>query len=218
MAHYIHFRDPTSMEIEKKLEDIPKCPGTCFFIDVINSTDIKYKSELKDWGKRLNNTFNFISFLNDFPDNVVKGIGDELMLYIPDEDLFSKTSYNNYFGLIEEIIATIDNLVNYPLEETFLKCKVSIHYCTEVYNITFFENANDYYGKDIDLTARLMSKAKANRIVMSEKFFTKVKNDMIDMDIRLDTSALANISSVYMEDFKGVPWPTEFRYIDVREM
>ena len=63
MAHYIHFRDPTSMDIEKKLEGIPKCPGTCFFIDVINSTDIKYKTELKHWGKRLNNTFNFISTL-----------------------------------------------------------------------------------------------------------------------------------------------------------
>jgi len=218
MAHYIHFRDPNSSEIEKQLEGIPKCPGTCFFIDVINSTDIKYKTDLKYWGKRLNNTFNFISFLNDLPDNVVKGIGDELMLYIPDEDLFSKTSYNNYLGLIEEIHATIDNIVNYPIEGTFLKCKVSIHYCTDVYNITFFEHANDYYGMDIDLTARLMSKAKANRIVMSEKFFTKVKNDMIDNNIVIENTSLSNISSVYMEDFKGVPWPTEYRYIDVKEM
>ncbi len=215
MAHYIHFRDPTSTEIEEKLKSIPKCPGTCFFIDVINSTDIKYKSELKDWGKRLNNTFNFISFLNDLPDNVVKGIGDELMLFIPDDDLFSKTSYNNYFGLIEEIYATIDNLVNYPIESTFLNCKVAIHYCTEVYNITYFKNANDYYGMDIDLTARLMGKAKANRIVMSEKFFTKVKNDMIDLNIRQENTSLAKVSPVYMEDFKGVPWPTEYRFIDV---
>ena len=215
MVHYIHYRDPNSSEIEKELEKIPKCPGTCFFIDVINSTDIKYKSELKDWGKRLNNTFNFISFLNDLPDNVVKGIGDELMLYIPDEDLFNKTSYNSYFGLIEEIYATIDNLMNYPLENTFLECKVAIHYCTEVYNISFFENANDYYGMDIDLTARLMGKARANRIVMSEKFFTKVKNDMIDGNIRIENTSLASVSSVYMEDFKGVPWPTEYRFIDV---
>jgi class 3 adenylate cyclase len=215
MVHFIHYRDPNSKEIEKELENIPKCPGTCFFIDVINSTDIKYKSELKEWGKRLNNTFNFISFLNDLPNNVVKGIGDELMLYIPDEDLFNKTSYNNYFGLIEEIYATIDNLMNFPIENTFLECKVAIHYCTEVYNISFFEHANDYYGMDIDLTARLMGKARANRIVMSEKFFTKVKNDMIDSNMRIENTSLAKVSSVYMEDFKGVPWPTEFRYIDV---
>lgn len=218
MAHYIHFRDPNSKEIEEKLESLPKCPGTCFFIDVINSTDIKYKTELRDWGKRLNNTFNFISFLNDFPDNVVKGIGDELMLYIPDEDLFAKTSFNTYFALLEEIYATIDNLVNYPIPETFLNCKVSIHYCTEVYNMTYFEKANDYYGMDIDLTARLMSKAKANRIVMSEKFFTKVKNDMIDQNIRIENTSIADISPVYMEDFKGVPWPTEYRFIDIDEL
>lgn len=215
MAHYIHFRDPNSKDMEEMLGKIPKCPGTCFFIDVINSTDIKYKNPLRDWGKRLNNTFNFISFLNDLPDQVVKGIGDELMLFIPDDDLFSKTSYNNYFGLIEEIYATIDNLMNYPVEDTFLTCKVSIHYCTEVYNITFFERANDYYGMDIDLTARLMSKAKANRIVMSEKFFIKVQNDMVDNNIRIENTSLAKVSPMYMEDFKGVPWPTEYRFIDV---
>ncbi len=215
MAHYIHFRDPNSKEIEKKLAGIPKCPGTRFFIDVINSTDIKYKTDFSDWGKQLNNTFNFISFLNDFPDNVVKGIGDELMLYIPDEDLFSKTAYNNYFALLEEIYATIDNLVNYPVPNTFLNCKVSIHYCTEVYNISYFEHANDYYGIDIDLTARLMSKAKANRIVMSEKFFTKVKNDLVDKNLRIENTSLANISPVYMEDFKGVPYPTEYRFLDI---
>lgn len=215
MVHYIHFKDPTSREIEEKLDSIPRCPGTCFFIDVINSTDIKYRTKLRQWGKRLNNTFNFISFLNDLPGNVVKGIGDELMLFIPDEDLFSKTSYNNYFGLLGEIYATIDNLINYPIPDTFLNCKVAIHYCTEVYNISFFEHANDYYGMDIDLTARLMTKARANRIVLSEKFFIKVKNDMIDHDVRIQDSIISGISPVYMEDFKGVPHPTEYRIIDV---
>jgi len=215
MVNYIHFRDPNSKEIEEQLEGIPRCPGTCFFIDVINSTDIKYRTKLKEWGKRLNNTFNFISFLNDLPDNVVKGIGDELMLYIPDDDLFSKTTYNNYLGLIEEIYATIDNLYNYPIPDTFLNCKVAIHYCTEVYNISFFRNANDYYGMDIDLTARLMIKARANRIVMSEKFFTKVKSDMIDRGLHIQDTSLRDISPVYVEDFKGVPWPTEYRFIDV---
>jgi len=215
MVNYIHFRDPNSKEIEEQLEGIPRCPGTCFFIDVINSTDIKYRTKLKEWGKRLNNTFNFISFLNDLPDNVVKGIGDELMLYIPDDDLFSKTTYNNYLGLIEEIYATIDNLYNYPIPDTFLNCKVAIHYCTEEYNISFFRNANDYYGMDIDLTARLMIKARANRIVMSEKFFTKVKSDMIDRGLHIQDTSLRDISPVYVEDFKGVPWPTEYRFIDV---
>ena len=215
MLHYIHVKSPTSTEIEKTLEKIPKCPGVCFFIDIINSTDIKYKTPLHEWGKKLNNTFNFISFLNDFPDNVVKGIGDELMLYIPDDELKEKESINNYLILLEEIYATIDNIKNFPLPDTFLSCKVSIHYCTEVYNITFFKGANDYYGKDIDLTARLMSKAKENRIVLSEKFFTKVKNDIINLGINEDNTCIKKISEKYIEDFKGVPHPTELRILDV---
>jgi class 3 adenylate cyclase len=215
MVNYIHFKDPTSKEIEDKLRTIPKSPGVCFFIDIINSTDIKYRTDLWQWGKKLNNTFNFISFLNDLPDNVVKGIGDELMLYIPDDELKKKSSYNNYLSLLEEIYATIDNIKNYPVEDVFLNCKVSIHYCTEVYNISFFKSANDYYGQDIDLTARLMSKAKENRIVLSEKFYAKVNNDLFTLNIPRDQTCLKNMSGKYIEDFKGVPFSTEFRVIDV---
>lgn len=215
MLHYIHFKNPNSTEITEILEKVPKCPGVCFFIDIINSTDIKYRTALKEWGKKLNNTFNFISFLNDFPDNVVKGIGDELMLYIPDEELHKKESINNYLALLEEIFATIDNIKNYPIPDTFLNCKVSIHYCTEVYNITFFKGANDYYGQDIDLTARLMSKAKSNRIVMSEKFYIKVKNDIINMGVDSANTCIKHISEKYIEDFKGVPHPTELRILDI---
>jgi class 3 adenylate cyclase len=215
MVHFIHFKNPTSTEIEEKLRQLPKCPGTCFFIDIINSTDIKYKTELWQWGKKLNNTFNFISFLNDIPDHVVKGIGDELMFYIPDTRLKEKNFYNSYLALLEEIYATIDNIKNYPLEDVFLNCKVSIHYCTDVYNITFIEDHNDYYGRDIDLTARLMSKATSNRIVLSEKFYTKVINDLIEMNLQKEDTFVKLVSDKYMEDFKGVPRPTEYRILQV---
>jgi class 3 adenylate cyclase len=215
MVHYINYKNPVSDEIERKLRQIPKCPGTCFFIDIINSTDIKYNSELWEWGRKLNNTFNFISFLNDFPDNVVKGIGDELMLYIPDEELKAKKTVNNYISLIEEIYATIDNIKNYPVPNVFLNCKVSIHYCTEVYNISYFKGANDYYGQDIDLTARLMAKSKINRIILSEKFYTRVENNLVKLNIRKENTCLRHLSEKYIEDFKGVPYPTEFRVIDV---
>ncbi len=170
---------------------------------------------MSDWGKKLNNTFNFISFLNDLPENVVKGIGDELMLYVPDEDLASKETYNNYLALLEEIYATIDNIKNYPIPNIFLNCKVAIHYCTEVYNISFFKGANDYYGQDIDLTARLMGKSLANRIVISEKFYAKVFNDLVTLNISKENTCLKYLSEKYIEDFKGVPGLIEFRVIDV---
>lgn len=214
MAQYIHFRNPNSKEIEKALEKIPPSPGTCVFIDIVGSTRIKYGSDLKTWGRKINNTFNFISILNDFPDNVVKGIGDEIMLYIPDEELAQKTSYNDYFSLLQEIHATIDNIRNFPIEGLFLPCKVAIHYCTDAYNITFLEGANDYYGKDIDLTARLTSKAKANRIVLSETFYQKVRKDYNQKYASNTDCVMTGISGKYLEDFKGVPDSTEFRILD----
>ena len=214
MVKYIHFRNPNSTELDDLLDKIPKAPGTCLFIDIVGSTKIKYEHGLKQWGKMLNNTFNFISILNDFPDNIVKGIGDEIMLYIPDSELKSKDSYDDYFSLLQEIFATVDNIKNFPVEGMFLPCKLAIHYCTNAYNITFLEGFNDYYGKDIDLTARLTSKARANRIVISEAFYQKVHTDYHAKYAEKGDSVMHMISGKYLEDFKGVPDATEFRVID----
>jgi hypothetical protein len=100
MAKYIHDQNPSSTKIREELSSIPTLPGTCLFIDIVNSTEIKYQSKISEWGQKINNTFNFLSLLNEFPDNVVKGIGDEIMLYIPDSELKSKKGYNNYIGLL----------------------------------------------------------------------------------------------------------------------
>jgi class 3 adenylate cyclase len=215
MTYFIHYRDPRSTEIEKYLETIPKCPGTCIFIDIVDSTHIKYQTDLRDWGKRLNNTFNFISILNEFPSHIVKGIGDEMMLFVPDEDLRSRTNCNNYYALLEEIYATLYNIKYFPGDDLFLQAKVAIHYCTEVYNITFLKKYNDYYGIDVDLSARLMLKAKANRIVMSEKYYSQVQNALLELKLPEKTGCLEKVSEKYVEDFKGVPHVTGFRIIDV---
>ena len=215
MLSYIHYRDPYSEEMIGYLHGIPKCPGTCFFMDINKSTDIKYSGGLADWGRKLNNTFNNILYSNHFEKHMVKGIGDEVMLYIPDDELFSGHSNNNYFSLLEDIYASLYNLKNHPDTEIFLDCKVSIHYCTEVYNITFFEGKNDYYGSDIDLTARLMLKSIENRIVMSEKFLIKVRNDLVGLGLNTNSGCLKNVSEKFLENFKGVPVSTEYRYIDV---
>lgn len=214
MAQYIHFTDPNSPEMHRFLEGIPTTPGTCFFIDINKSTDLKYLGGLPDWGRKLNNTFNFISLLNDFPDNIVKGIGDEIMLYIPDGELRRKHTFTTYYQLLEEIYSTVDNIRNFPVPEMFLPCKVSIHYCTEVYNITFFKGANDYYGRDIDLTARLMTKAVENRIVLSERFYARVQNDLADLNLPERYGCVGKISGKFMEQFRGVPEITEYRILD----
>ena len=185
-------------------------------MDINRSTDIKYSGGLTDWGRKLNNTFNNLLYANHFQHNIVKGIGDEMMLFITDEELVGKGTNNNYFALLEDIYASLFLIRHHPDPDLFLNCKVAIHYCTEVYNITFFEGANDYYGSDIDLTARLMTKSVENRIVLSEKFFIKVKNDLVNLGLDSDAGCMRWISDRFIENFKGVPVSTEFRVLDVQ--
>ena len=215
MAQFIHDRNPNSKKIRNKLNELSTCPGTCLFIDIVDSTLIKHQTDIADWGQKINNTFNFLSLLNEFPNNILKGIGDEIMLYIPDDELQSKTGYNNYFGLLSELYSTLYNIKYFPNNDLFLNCKMSIHYCQEAYNITFLEGANDFYGSDIDLSARLMSKAIANRIVLSEDFYKKVNNDVMENNQNINDPAYTLISPKYLEDFKGIPDPIEYRVINV---
>lgn len=215
MAYYIHYTDPNSEEMVRVLEEIPRCPGVCFFMDINRSTDIKYEGGLKDWGRKLNNTFNNLLFANHFQQHVVKGIGDEMMLFIPEEDLQKKSSGNTCYALLEDIYAALFLIKNHPDPDLYLCCKVAIHYCTEVHNITFFEGANDYYGSDVDLTARLMTRGMKNRIVLSEKFYVKVVNDLINMGLPMETGCLSGVSERFIENFRGVPVSTAFRVIDV---
>ena len=216
MVNYIHYTDPNSEEMVRVLEQIPRCPGTCFFMDINRSTDMKYQGGLKDWGRKLNNTFNNLLYSNNFQQHIVKGIGDEMMLFISDEVLHKKSSNNTCFALLEDIYAALFLIKNHPDQCLFLNCKVAIHYCTEVHNITFFDGADDYYGRDIDLTARLMSKSIENRIVLSEMFYMKVINDLINMGLPVETGCMSRVSERYVENFKGVPVSTAFRIIDVQ--
>ena len=176
---------------------------------------MKYEQPLEDWGRKLHNTFNFISLLNDFPDNIVKGIGDEIMLYVPDDELSKKQSFNSYYQLLEEIYSTLFNLKYFPVNDLFLNCRVAIHYCREAYNITFFQNFNDYYGIDIDLTARLMTRCNGERIVLSSAFYEKVVEDLNTLGLPLGTGCLAGLSDVIFAGFKGIPGQISYREIEL---
>jgi class 3 adenylate cyclase len=211
-AHCIHFRDPHSPEMTELLESIPTCPGTCLFIDVSGSTRIKYEQTLVEWGRKLNNTFNILLYANHLETFIVKGIGDEIMLFIPDEELKSRASDNDYYSLVENVHAAL--FLIRQRREGFLTCKVAIHYCTEAYHMTYFEQTNDFYGRDIDLTARLMTKCIENRIVLSERCFEKVKQDVARMNRPLREGCLATVSGKRRAIFAGVPTPTAYRVID----
>lgn len=215
MAQYINFTDPNSQEMIQELEHIPTSPGICIFMDINKSTDMKYQGGLKDWGRKLNNTFNVLLRANHLEDHLVKGIGDEMMLFITDEELRKKESDGNCFALLSNVYDSLSVIKNHPVTDLFLNCKVAMHYCTEVYNITFFKGANDYYGSDIDLTARLMSKSIENRIVLSEHFYIRAMDDLVRLGLPTDTGCMKAISERYIENFKGVPVTTAFRVVDV---
>ncbi len=215
MATFIHYKDPRSAALGDLIENLEPTPGTCIFIDIINSTGDKYICTPGQWIRKLNNTFNFISLLNDFPNFVVKGIGDELMLFMPDKDLLTISNFKNYYMLLLEIYATLDNLKNHPLNDLFYGCKVGIHYCTDVYNITFFDGVNDYYGKDIDLSARIMKKAQQNSIILSETFYQKVIENVNSMNPEPPESIIRKISLPFVDNFKGVPAPVIYRMLNL---
>jgi hypothetical protein len=216
MVNYIHFKDPNSPDMLRALNGIPKCPGICIFMDINKSTDMKYSGGIIEWGRKLNNTFNFLLYTSHFENFIVKGIGDEMMLFIPDTELKKRSTGGNYYALLEDIYSSLFTIQNHPDPELFLECKVAIHYCTEVYNITFFEGANDYYGSDIDLTARLMTKCIERRIVISEKYFQKVKAELKGKGLPAGTGCISEVSVKYRKKFRGVPTSTEYRIIDVK--
>lgn len=214
MLQYIHYPDPNDPGMVDHLRSLKNCPGICFFMDINKSTDLKYQGGLADWGRKLNNTFNYLIYANHFEPYVVKGIGDEIMLFIPDSDAAGGEKASP-FSILEDIYSALFLIRNHPTPDIFLNCKVAIHYCTEVYNITFFKGANDYYGSDIDLTARLMTKAKENRIVLSERYYLKVVGEIKERSFPADSGCLPLVSGPFEEFFRGVPVSTTYRCIDV---
>lgn len=215
MATYIHYLDPFSKDLDELISKLECTPGTCIFIDLINSTADKILHPDNSWIKKLNNTFNFISVINQFPNFVVKGIGDEMMLYLPDNELKHSNTFNDYLALLGELHATVETLINHPLKNLFYECKVGIHYCTNVYNITFFDGVNDYYGTDIDASARLMQKSRGNRIVLSDDFYRKALEDAKKQNLEISNTVLSGVSDIYIEDFKGLDYPFKYRALEV---
>jgi len=214
MAIFIDVHQTREVDIEKGLADLPACNGTGLFLDITSSTEIKYKKGFKDWIVLLKNTFNILELQDKIKNNIIKYIGDEIMIFIPDDVLLSEDlSIYNYYTLLQEIFATVDILKMLHMEKVHMKCKVAIHYCKEVYNITFFKGYNDYYGKDIDLSARLLSKADENEIVISELFYQKVLMDLEEKQMPGTSGCLEHVSETQYGVFKGIPHSIPFRML-----
>ncbi len=144
--------DPNAPNLLQQVLALKPSPGTCVFIDIVGSTAMK-SNGIQDWVARISNGFtNALPLLSGFMP--LKGIGDELMYFIEDEDLAARS---------ESHLALVDALFGIAgTRSTIIPAtKIVAAHCTDVYPMTFLPGTCDYYGSDVDRTARLKSIAPA---------------------------------------------------------
>lgn len=183
---------------KRNFEKLKTTSGVCIFVDIVNSTELK-NVEFQQWCIQIYNTLIYISDKSPlFSKNLVKVIGDELMFFIQDE-AFGVETYDSVLDFLRE------SMEAFPVgfHDLKLETKASVHYCSNVYPISFIQNRVDYYGQEIDLTARLLSKTGKNQIIISEEFHSKL------IDKSLDNFMHTN--KVYEDMFKGISKPIEYR-------
>jgi len=216
MMQYIDLKTIEESKLDSIFNELTPVSGYCIFIDIVGSSAVKYEHGVKEWIKIHKNTFSVFSELIGIHNFIVKFIGDEIMIFIPEFVLqINEHGVTSCFSLLNELYSSISIIKNFPEKERFLSCKMAINYCKEVYNISFWEGVNDYYGKEIDICARLIGKTVANRIILGEKFMEKLYQ-YIERNKHQKTAKIINqISEKYSENFKGIPHIVDYRYIDV---
>jgi len=154
------------LEIENKLKKLKPTPGYCIFVDIVGSTKIKDEG-VSTWVRYLGTTLSLIEAYIQPQTFPLKCIGDELMFYIPQEKMWRMgETPANLFDCLCRMVKHDD--------PHFKPVKISVAFCTNAYEISFVNNTPDIYGKDIDLTARLLSLASSNEIIMNEKFVKSI--------------------------------------------
>ncbi len=188
--------DPTDPGLQQKIADIQRVPGLCIFIDITGSTLMKC-SLLEEWVSKTHNCFsNCDAFLNPFLP--IKSMGDALMYYIEEEE-YLESGYSLlqiYDGLWK--IAT-DNDPHFP------DVKIGAAWCEEVYPITFQAGARDYYGIDIDLTARLQAIAESKEVVIDFRLHQKVLESYVSVGTQSQFVSVRRLIGPEKVSLKGIP-------------
>jgi class 3 adenylate cyclase len=91
-------------------------------------------------------------------------------------------------------------------DPVYERVKAAVANCTDAYPLTFVKGREDIYGKDIDLTARLLTRANPRDVVMNEPFVEKVKaaRDQLGDD---QCPEVRRIVGPWPERFKGFNHP-----------
>lgn len=197
MSFYI---DPNDPELGTKIDNLKPTFGFCFFIDIVGSTELK-DDRLSKWIVSIYNTFANIKSYLFLKFRPIKSLGDALMFFIPETAMKGETPLTLYDGLIKIIYS----------DEPYIKqVKVGAAFCKEAYDITFFKDVPDIYGKDIDLTARLASLAESQEIVMNSDFVEKVRDEYKQILNKHQFPDVQRIIGPWYQRFKGFKDKVEF--------
>jgi len=208
MTLMVDFNKEPTLALQVPIMDLTPMTGFCIMADVCGSTEMKYKVAKHMWIANLHNTFRMChkwALKGVIP--VLKTVGDELMYFIPCE-ADSAIAANILIGLFDAISLVGDSWIS--------EIKCSVTYCddeAEVYNITFTPNViDDYYGKGIDLTARLISLTGNRELVFNDSFHDLLnlaqQNQQISIDVKTSINAILRIMvGPINETLKGIRQP-----------
>lgn len=185
------------------LANLNPSAGFCLMVDIVGSTAAKDR-DLREWIRLMANTFNRVRAWTE--STFLKTVGDMLMFWFPDARFHSTTSPLTIFqGLIDMQEEATPNL--------YLPVKAAITRCNEAYEISFMRPGPDVYGKDIDLTARLLSIAGEGEIVMNEAFHGVLHAQYSTCGNRDQFPGMIQIQGPWTTTFKGFSKPvTVFKW------
>jgi len=188
-----YFIDPSDKDLIQNIRNLQPYPGYCIFLDIVGSTELK-DLETAKWIIYIYNTFaNTKTYFWNLSDPI-KSVGDELMLYFPEHNLNNEDALSIFAGLAS--VAKSNEVYSKDV-------KISATYCNNVYDITFIKNTKDVYGKDIDLTVRLLSIAQSNEIIMNEEFLNKLRESYNRIGNKEQFPEVEQIVGPWPHKFKG---------------
>lgn len=154
----------------QSLRNLTLKKGYCLMLDIVGSTKLKEECRERQWITRMARTFEVIWARTEVrlrAPNQSKVVGDMLMLWFSDDG-----------GTLNPITLMV-NLIDRIQEERLgqLPLKIAFTRCNRVGEISF-GNTPDIYGREIDLTARLLALSAPREIIFNEPFYGVLKKEV----------------------------------------
>lgn len=191
------FIDLADSDLKSKVEAMQKTPGICIFIDITGSAQMKSVG-LKQWIAKFINCFANSKATLPSQFRPIKIIGDALMYYIEESDLIRSgyTALQIYDDLWQ---IAAETGADYP------EVKIGAAWCDDAYSITFLPGSRDYYGIDIDLTARIQAIAASKEVVIDARLHRRVLENYQVTGNKEQFESVPLLRGPETKELKGIP-------------